>query len=198
MRGGNSPAGELVGPLCQRPCHATNRCPIRHRVSMLCRPGEHSRGHAARGQRPLGLSRATTSTDLWLSAFVRRCRRKREKSWGLAAGESIACGNWRPIGNETLVASGGCTGIARQPACGVLIVRFVRDEAKAVAWVSSGHWAPTLHMDADPKEMWMIGGDDLGAFRRRIAYAWGKVKMDEKERNFRPQKKKKRLLKRRQ
>jgi hypothetical protein len=61
---------------------------------------------------------------------------------------------WRPIGNEEL------------------------------AWASSGHYTPVVHGDADARDLWMFGGDDLGSFRRLVGYVWGRVNVGPKERKI--------------
>jgi sulfatase modifying factor 1 len=91
---------------------------------------------------------------------------------------------WRPIGNEELVVMGGCTGLGTRPSCGVLVARVVLDQASVLAWASSGYWVPTVHVDLDPRDLWLFGGDKLGSFRRLIAYVWGGVKVGPKERRI--------------
>ena len=99
---------------------------------------------------------------------------------------------WRPIGNEELHVLSGCSGLAVKPACGIVVLRSTITTPKVLAWVSSGHWAPMLHMDADPRDVWLFGGDELGQFRRQVGYVWGQVSVGPKERKVpRPKKKKK-------
>lgn len=99
---------------------------------------------------------------------------------------------WRPIGNEELRVLSGCSGLAVKPACGILLLRSTLTAPKVLAWVSSGHWAPMLHMDTDPRDIWLFGGDELGQFRRQVGYVWGHVSVGPKERKVpRPKKKKK-------
>ena len=98
---------------------------------------------------------------------------------------------WRPIGNEELHVLGGCSGLAVKPACGIVLVRRTLTHPKVLTWVSSGHWAPMLHMDLDPRDLWLFGGDELGQFRRLVGYVWGSVSVGVKERNVpRPKKSK--------
>jgi hypothetical protein len=91
---------------------------------------------------------------------------------------------WRPIGNEDLVVAGGCAGLGKRPACGVLVARMVLDRASVVGWSTSGHWVPNVQVDVDARDLWLFGGDGLGAFRRLLEYRWGRVEVGPKERRM--------------
>lgn len=91
---------------------------------------------------------------------------------------------WRPIGNEKLFVLGGCATGATHPACGVLVVRVTLDRPKVLGWASSGHWVPVVRVDFNPKDLWLFGGDDLGSFRRLVAYTWGSVSIGTRERHI--------------
>ena len=44
----------------------------------------------------------------------------------------------------------------------------------------------------DPRDLWLFGGDQLGQFKRLVAYVYGKVSVGPKERRMpKPPKKKK-------
>ena len=103
---------------------------------------------------------------------------------------------WRPIGNEELIVMGGCAGLGKRPACGIVVARVVLDRAKVLAWSSSGHWLPIVQVDVDPRDLWLFGGDDQGRFRRAVRYAWGRVNLGDKERRM-PKPRKKRKKRRR-
>jgi hypothetical protein len=99
---------------------------------------------------------------------------------------------WRPIGNEELVVLGGCAGLGKQPACGIVVTRFDLDRATPLAWASSGHWVPNVHVDRDPRDLWLFGGDALGSFRRLVGYVFGRVSVGVRERRIpRPKERKK-------
>jgi hypothetical protein len=82
---------------------------------------------------------------------------------------------WRPVGNEELEIAAVCSGLGTRPACGVLVCRDELGKAEAVAWAPSGLFIASVHQERDPKDLWMLGGDELGRFKRLIAYAWGRV-----------------------
>jgi len=99
--------------------------------------------------------------------------------------------DWWPIGNEKLMIAGGCAGLGSHPACGILVVRVTLGRPKILAWAASGHWIPTLQTDLDDRDVWLFGGDELGSFRRLVAYVWGRVSVGQKERRIpKPHKKK--------
>jgi hypothetical protein len=89
---------------------------------------------------------------------------------------------WRPIGNEELVVLGGCAGLGRKPTCGIVVARVILDRPKPLAWASSGNWVPNVHVDRDPRDLWLFGGDELGSFRRLVGYVWGRVTVGVRER----------------
>jgi hypothetical protein len=96
---------------------------------------------------------------------------------------------WHPLGNEELVVGGGCahTGAERtksgeDKSCGVVIARVHFETPSLLAFISSDWWQPTLAEAETPRELFLNGGDRNGAFRRRVAYAWGKLTIADKER----------------
>jgi hypothetical protein len=91
---------------------------------------------------------------------------------------------WRPIGNDELVVVGGCVRTAASQICGVIVGRQSFDSMSSLAWVSSGHWFPSLHPEKDPKDVWLLGGDEVGRYKRLVAYTWGEVRVGEKERRL--------------
>ncbi len=90
---------------------------------------------------------------------------------------------WRPVANEELETAAICTGVGVHPICGVLVARVELGSAKAVAWARSGLFIASLHMEADPKDLWLLGGDEVGRFKRLISYAWGRVTLHAEDRH---------------
>ena len=91
---------------------------------------------------------------------------------------------WRPIGNEELLVVGGCVRKAGTQSCGVLVGRQTFERVRALAWASTGHWFPSLHPDKDPADLWLLGGDEVGRYKRLVAYTWGQLRVGEKERRL--------------
>ncbi len=84
---------------------------------------------------------------------------------------------WRPVGNEELVLQSGCghPKAGGHAACGVAIGREGVEALAPVGFASSSWWLPTMHQEGAETELWVIGGDELGAFRRRVRYSSGRV-----------------------
>jgi hypothetical protein len=97
---------------------------------------------------------------------------------------------WRPIGNEELGLLRVCAGIGWKPACGMVIFRAVLERVQILGWASSAHRFPMVKVDRDPRDLWMISGDDSGTIQKRIAYVWGTVSIGGDERRL-PKKKRK-------
>jgi hypothetical protein len=98
---------------------------------------------------------------------------------------------WRPIGNDELYATRICSGLGRRPVCGVAITRTLLGRPSLLAWASSRHWLPSVETDRDPRDLWMIGGDETGTYQRLIQYRFGSVVVSAEEHRLRESKKKK-------
>jgi hypothetical protein len=93
---------------------------------------------------------------------------------------------WNPIANEELVVVSGCSTGADPHICGAVVARASFDAVNVLAWASAAHWPVSLHPERNPRDLWLLGGDDVGRFKRRIAYAWGEVRVGEIERRVGP------------
>lgn len=92
---------------------------------------------------------------------------------------------WRPVGNEELYATRVCSGLGRRPACGVAISRTLLGRASLLSWASTRHWLPSAETDRDPRDLWLIGGDETGTFQRLVQYRYGKVVVTDEEHRLR-------------
>jgi hypothetical protein len=94
---------------------------------------------------------------------------------------------WHPLGNEELIVGGGCAraGQKERARCGVVVARMRLDTAVSLAWVSTDWWQPSLAETETPRELFLMGGDRNGAFRKRVSYAWGRIAVADKERKRR-------------
>lgn len=89
---------------------------------------------------------------------------------------------WHPIGNEELLVGGGCAKAAPKKECGVLVAQLKSGALEPMSFVSTGSWQPILSAADSPRQIFVHGGDEGGAFRKRVSYEWGKVSIADKER----------------
>lgn len=183
VRGGNAPAGELVG----RCSNAMGRPPGSRSgtVGFRCCSGPQNDAevvlHVERGP------------SLQLKDPVdKKVAQALEQALPEAASENLPSAApfritrtwlWRPIGNEELVVAGGCAGAAPRRRCGVVVARMILDRPDVLAWASSGHFPPTVKIEGSARDLWVYGGDDRSHYRRLVVYAWGRVNIGELERN---------------
>jgi hypothetical protein len=100
---------------------------------------------------------------------------------------------WRPISNEDLHVARICAGLGKQPSCGLLFLRLGVGAPEVLGWAESGFVPGSLHIEHEPRELWILGGDDPGPFKRFVSYSWGQISIGPIERHVaRPAKKKKR------
>jgi formylglycine-generating enzyme len=99
---------------------------------------------------------------------------------------------WRPIANEDLHVARICAGLGKQPSCSLLFVRLGIGAPEALGFAESGFVPGSLHIEQNPRELWMLGGDDPGPFKRWVGYAWGQISIGPVERHVDKPKKKKR------
>lgn len=90
---------------------------------------------------------------------------------------------WRPIPNEELHVARICAGLGKQPSCGLLFVRLGSGVPELLTWVESGFVPGSLHIEQNPREVWLLGGDDPGPFKRWIGYSWGQIGVGPVERH---------------
>ena len=102
---------------------------------------------------------------------------------------------WRPIGNEELYATRICSGLGRRPACGIAISRNLLGRPRLLAWASTRHWLPSAETDRDPRNLWLIGGDETGTYQRLVQYRFGAVVVMAEEHRLRESSSKKKKKK---
>ena len=180
-RGGNGTSGELVG----RCANAVGRPPDAAAASIgfRCCAGalgapevelsvRHPRKLEARDRLDSALVAELTKTlpDEARASLLRHGAIEADRQW-----------TWWPAGNDELTIMSFCAGTGRRALCGVLVARVVLGKAKALTWADGGTWQPMLHAENDPRDIWLLGGDDPGAFRRRMTYQWGHVSAGKRE-----------------
>ncbi len=181
VRGGNATAGELVG----RCSNAMARPPDTRspQVGFRCCAGPTNNAEVVlrieRG-RPLEFQERLDK-KLALRIFEALPQDVKAKFEGAGSFSPDRMWTWRPIGNEELTAVAGCVG-KTQPECGVAVARVTLDRVKTLTWAASGYRSPSLHVDHNPRDVWLLGGDDQGTFKRLIAYHVGQLRVGHKER----------------
>jgi hypothetical protein len=182
VRGGNAPAGELAG----RCANAIARPPeLRSAtIGFRCCAGNaaapdvelairHPRRLEARERLDAGLVPALLGVlpDEARTALLRHGAIEPDRMW-----------SWWPAGNDELTILSLCAGTGRRALCGLFVARVVLGKPNALVWAEGGTWQPLLRAENDPRDLWLLGGDDPGAFRRRVSYVWGKVSVGPRER----------------
>lgn len=186
IRGGNDRAGELVARCANgRPERPDTRSGV---IGFRCCLGPRNAAevnlHLAFGRGLL--PRAKFDDDLeraLIDALPDEVRSELERVGTIRAHRAWL---WRPIGNEelhvlALCARGAVPG--RDQLCGLSVSRVTLGRVDVLAWANSGLWIPTLHpMYGGVRDLWMVGGDRIGSFKRLLAYRWGRVHTGEMSR----------------
>lgn len=190
MRGGNALAGDVVA----RCANGIGRAP-RERApeyGFRCCKGERNLAEVTINVVHGEGVKAITVDDQTLADIAAHPPPEMEKRVKGASWKHLMGWRWRPIGNEELVLVSGCTPPTPNAECGIVVGRRKDGAWESLAYGSSGWWLPALHEDADPRDLFVFGGDGDGGFRRAIGYAWGRVVVGEPERKIPKKKRKKR------
>jgi sulfatase modifying factor 1 len=89
---------------------------------------------------------------------------------------------WHPLGNEELLLAGGCAIAAGSKKCGAFVGRELAGKLQLLVFVSTEKWQPTVGEGSEGRLVHVMGGDDFGAFRKIVAWDWGRVAIYGKER----------------
>jgi len=192
LKGGNSAHGELVG----RCAHVRGEKPTARgvNVGVRCCAGPINAAIVV-----LDVTRAKTLTyrrgDAALAKkFEDRIRAVGELAEGSVPATPEGGGSegakfrvertwtWHPLGNEELLLAGGCAVSAGSKKCGVFAGRDLGAQIQLLVFVSTEKWQPTVGEGAEGRLVHVMGGDDFGAFRKIVAWDWGRVAIYGKER----------------
>ena len=182
VRGGNGPAGELVG----RCANAAGRAPdVRSaEIGFRCCAGSHTAPEVELViLHPRKLeARERLDKDLARRVLDVLPDETRADLAGYGALEADRMWSWWPMGNDELLMMSICSGRGKRQACGVAVARVILGKPTVLAWAEGGSWKPMLDAENDPRDVWLLGGDDPGSLRRKISYVWGKVTVGPRER----------------
>jgi len=94
--------------------------------------------------------------------------------------DAIRGWRWEPVGNDEFVAIALCARRVTPSRCGLAVARNTAGRLEIVAWANTGYIVSTLHMAHEARDIWLLGHDDSGAFKRLVRYAWGRVSVGSK------------------
>jgi sulfatase modifying factor 1 len=182
VRGGNGQDGELIGR-CANAAAQSPRAKSQS-IALRCCAGPRNEAevalHIERGPK---LERQEPSDAAMARLVLDSAPPEATKFFGeLGPVKVERTWIWRPTGNEKLVAVGGCARSGKRTACGVLVGRRTLNRCRVLAWASSARWVPSLYVDRDARDIWLIGGDLRGRFRVLLRYAWGRLHVGPPER----------------
>jgi sulfatase modifying factor 1 len=89
---------------------------------------------------------------------------------------------WRPVGNERLDVLSLCQRRRIPQQCTTLVGRDTPGQPVVLALASTGYFPSQLYVDDSPRDIWIIGNDGIGPFRRLMHYDWGRLDVGAKER----------------
>jgi formylglycine-generating enzyme len=193
VRGGNGPNGELIG----RCANAEPRLPSTSaaNIGFRCCAGPANTTEVVLDVKRGPKLEAKGVVDKQLAqAFLGALPADAEKQlrrYGEPRVEMFWI--WRPLANEELHVARICAGLGKQPSCSLLFTRLGLGAPEVLGVASSGFVPGSLHIEQNPRELWILGGDDPGPFKRHVAYAWGSISIGAVERHVaRPSRKKRR------
>jgi hypothetical protein len=89
---------------------------------------------------------------------------------------------WHPVNNEQLHLFVACTRTTPPRRCGLLIGRVTPGHPTGLGFAETGAIASSLNMDARSEDIWLLGLDGQGNFKRLVRYQAGLVFIGPKER----------------
>lgn len=184
-RGGNQDEGQLVARCANAEPRVANTASAA--IGFRCCAGEANtveismrvdRGDAMSSASPVDgamLQRLLTHAPPEIASDLRR------SEW-----DGLAAYSWRPLGNERLDVLVVCARRARPPSCGVLVGRDTPGFPTVLGYADTGYATSKLYVDVSPDDVWLLGTDNLGRYRRLVHYDWGVVTVSPKYRNVAP------------
>jgi hypothetical protein len=183
LRGGNSPAGEIVG----RCANAIARAPSKKGATMglRCCSGPKNAAEVklelegTPGLALLAPARTPDAGSGWAGAIA-------SATGGSSAAidpKSLHAWTWTPIANEALTVATGCT--TSPKACGLVVGRRAELEGGAPSILGStptGRDLPEVARVGDPRHLRLRALDAKGVYGRDITYVYGRVDLAEPKR----------------
>jgi hypothetical protein len=191
LRGGNGIAGELVG----RCANAESADPNTRALEIgfrCCKGPENAAEVVIAGGRADALERIDRVNDAQFRRVVGQIRGDDAAEVGSRRLMVHRAFVWRPISNEQLLVFTACTDGPMPQHCGLLVGRDAPGAPTALGWASTGYVPSSLHMDEHAENIWVLGLDPQGRFKRLVRYQAGLVLVGPKERRIPSPKRQKR------
>lgn len=191
LRGGNGVAGELVGRCANaEPADPNTRSPD---VGFRCCAGPKNATEVViAGGRGDAIERIDRADDAQFRRILGQLRSEEISEPDSKRLRIHRAFIWRPINNEQLLVFTACTEGSQPLRCGLLVGRDAPGQPTAFGWASTGFVPSSIHMDEHSENLWLLGMDAQGRFKRLVRYQAGLVLIGSKERRIPSQKSKKR------
>ncbi len=189
VRGGTGLVGELVARCANgEPRPPSTRAPD---LGFRCCAGPRNTAEVvltlAAGEAITRIERPDPSL---LARILDRLPAEARRDLGTASPSVLRAWIWRPVANERLEGLSVCGPQPTPTRCGLLLARDTQGRLEVTAWANTGFSTSALHIDEDARDLWLLGQDALGPFKRLVRYAWGQLVVGSKERRLgRPRRK---------
>ncbi|MGE5786799.1 MAG: formylglycine-generating enzyme family protein [Myxococcales bacterium] len=183
LRGGNGIAGELVG----RCANAESADPNArsHEIGFRCCAGPTNTAEVViAGGRGEALERIERVDDGQFRRILGQSHSEELPDGALKKLRLHRAFVWRPINNEHLLVFTACSEGPMPLRCGLLVGRDLPGQPTALAWASTGFVLSSIHMDEHSDNLWLLGLDAQGRFKRLVRYQAGLVLVGAKERQI--------------
>ncbi len=181
LRGGNGIAGELVGRCAN--AESSDASARSHEIGFRCCFGpENTAEVVIAGGRGDAIERVDRIDEAQFRRLLGQLHSDEApdlKDQKLVVHRAFI---WRPISNEQLLAFTACTDGPLPHRCGLLVGRDPPGQPTALGWAASGYVPSSLHMDEHAENLWLLGLDAQGRFKRLVRYQAGLVLVGSKER----------------
>ena len=180
VRGGNDDAGELVGRCANaEPRAAETKA---SNTGFRCCLGPTNEVEVTiRVERGEVMSSASPVDVPMLQRMLEHAPPIVTTELGDLKWEGVAAYTWRPLGNERLNALSICARRERPQRCGILFGRDTPGSPMVLGFAATGYFPSKLYTDVVPDDIWVLGTDASGAFRRLIHYNWGALVIGPKQ-----------------
>lgn len=181
VRGGNGTFGNLFA----RCANVESRSPKQRspEVGFRCCAGPVNAAEVVLDRRPAEpLTRVERIDRAMVDRLATRLPPDAFKDLGTKQVDAVMRFVWYPVPNERIELLMVC-GRAHYPRfCGLMVARETAGQPAVLGWAATGYMASKIHRDHNARDLWLLGSDDYGQFKRLVRYAWGAVEVGPRER----------------